>query len=116
MNISIQGEVLHEVQMSYTEQRYVGPSSFRFAEYGHFLAVYCQDMMEMIDLQEWMSRPAVSVPRQALQYLPDRDEIAVYSYRDGDPGMHRYIGVFPRRSVEEFAETAQAQISNMIRH
>lgn len=115
-NISIQGEVLHEVQMSYTEQRYVGPSSFRFAEYGHFLAVYCQDMMEMIDLQEWMSRPAVSVPRQALQYLPDRDEIAVYSYRDGDPRMRRYIGVFPRRSVEELTETAQAQISNMIRH
>ncbi|GEM_PF-1348824 len=115
-NINIQGEILHEVRMSCTEQRYAGPSSFRFAEYGHFLVVYCQDTLEMIDLQDWLSRPAVSVPRQALQYLPDRDEIAVYSYRDGDPRMHRYIGVFPRRSVDELVETAQAQISDMIKH
>ena len=70
-NISIQGEVLHEVQMSCTEQRYVGPSSFRFAEYGHFLAVYCQDTLEMISALA-LVRPTVEITTSAPSHRPRR--------------------------------------------
>ncbi len=115
VNTDMNGEILHKVKMSYTALRFVDASSFRFAEVNGYLAVFCQDTLEMIGLSEWLSRPSVSALQQVLNYLPDTDGIVVYSYMAGDPMMRRFIGVFPCRTAEELTDMAEAQMADMIR-